>query len=103
MAADARPPGGDERKLATMLFADLVGSTELAASQDAERTRVMLDRFYDAMEAEIRQAGGTVEKFAGDAVMAAFGVPVAQEDHIERALHAALAMRRRLESASATG
>jgi class 3 adenylate cyclase/tetratricopeptide (TPR) repeat protein len=86
-----------ERKLATVLFADLVSSTELVASQDPERTRAMLDRFYDAMADEISRAGGTVEKFAGDAVMAAFGVPAAQEDHIERALHAALAMRRRLE------
>lgn len=86
-----------ERKLATVLFADLVGSTELGASQDPERTRTMLDRFYDAMAEEISRAGGTIEKFAGDAVMAAFGVPVAQEDHVERALHAGLAMRRRLE------
>jgi class 3 adenylate cyclase/tetratricopeptide (TPR) repeat protein len=86
-----------ERKLATVLFADLVGSTELGASQDPERTRHMLDRFYDAMADEISRAGGTVEKFAGDAVMAAFGVPLAQEDHVERALHAGLAMRRRLE------
>ncbi|MDQ2968773.1 MAG: AAA family ATPase [Actinomycetota bacterium] len=86
-----------ERKLATVLFADLVSSTELGASQDPERTRSMLDRFYDAMADEISRAGGTVEKFAGDAVMAAFGVPVAQEDHVERALHAGLAMRRRLE------
>ena len=86
-----------ERKLATVLFADLVSSTELAASQDPERTRATLDRFYDAMADEISLAGGTVEKFAGDAVMAAFGVPAAQEDHVERALHAGLAMRRRLE------
>jgi class 3 adenylate cyclase/tetratricopeptide (TPR) repeat protein len=85
-----------ERKLATVLFADLVSSTELGASQDPERTRAMLDRFYDAMAEEISRAGGTVEKFAGDAVMAAFGAPAAQEDHVERALHAALAMRRRL-------
>jgi len=79
-----------------MLFADLVGSTELAGSQDPERTRVLLDRFYDAMAAEIERAGGTVEKFVGDAVMAAFGAPAALEDHAERALHAALAMQRRL-------
>ena len=85
-----------ERKLATVLFADLVSSTELGASQDPERTRAMLERFYGAMAEEISRAGGTVEKFAGDAVMAAFGVPVALEDHVERALHAALAMRRRL-------
>jgi class 3 adenylate cyclase/tetratricopeptide (TPR) repeat protein len=86
-----------DRKLATLLFADLVGSTELGAAQDPERTRALLDRFYDAMAAEIEAAGGTVEKFVGDAVMAAFGAPAAQEDHAERALHAALAMRRRLE------
>src|SRR5213080_3707653 len=86
----------DERKLATVLFADLVGSTALAGDEDPERTRALLDRFYDAMAAEIEQAGGTVEKFVGDAVMAAFGAPAAQEDHAERALHAALAMQRRL-------
>src|SRR5437879_1953303 len=86
----------DERKLATVLFADLVGSTAIAADQDPERTRARLERFYDAMAEEVGRAGGTIEKFAGDAVMAAFGAPAAQEDHAERALHAALAMRRRL-------
>jgi ribosomal protein L40E len=91
---DERP--SEERKLATVLFADLVGSTALAGSQDPERTRAMLDRFYDAMAEEVERAGGTIEKFAGDAVMAAFGAPTALEDHAERALHAALAMQRRL-------
>src|ERR687886_2760732 len=90
------PAPAEERKLATVLFADLVGSTSLAGAQDPERTRVMLDRFYDAMAEEIETAGGTIEKFAGDAVMAAFGAPSALEDHAERALHAALAMQRRL-------
>jgi class 3 adenylate cyclase/tetratricopeptide (TPR) repeat protein len=90
-------PERAERKLATVLFADLVGSTELGGTQDPERTRMMLERFYDAVADEISRAGGTVEKFAGDAVMAAFGVPVAQEDHVERALHAGLAIRRRLD------
>ncbi|MDP9331622.1 MAG: AAA family ATPase [Actinomycetota bacterium] len=85
-----------ERKLATVIFADLVGSTQLAGSLDPERTRAMLDRFYDAMAAEIQSAGGTVEKFAGDAVMAVFGAPASLEDHAERALHAALALLRRL-------
>lgn len=85
-----------ERKLATVVFADLVGSTQLAGSQDAERTRLVLERFYDAMAEEIDLAGGTVEKFAGDAVMAAFGAPASLEDHAERALHAALAMQRRM-------
>ena len=87
---------GEERKLATILFADLVGSTKLGGSQDPERTRAMLERFYDAMATEIAGAGGTVEKFVGDAVMAVFGAPHAHEDHAERALHAALAMRRQL-------
>ncbi len=85
-----------ERKVATVIFADLVGSTALAGSQDPERTRAVLERFYDAMAQEIEAAGGTVEKFAGDAVMAAFGVPTSVEDHAERALHAALSMQRRL-------
>src|SRR2546430_15493118 len=88
----------EERKVATVLFADLVGSTELAGSQDPERVRAMLDRFYDAMAAEVAAAGGTVEKFVGDAVMAVFGVPAAYEDHAERALHAALSMQRRLDA-----
>jgi class 3 adenylate cyclase len=86
----------EERKLATVLFADLVGSTARADSEDPERMRVLLERFYDAMAEEIERAGGTVEKFAGDAVMAVFGAPNALEDHAERALHAALAMQRRL-------
>src|SRR6266516_4784254 len=86
----------EERKLATVLFADLVGSTELAGGQDPERVRAMLDRFYDAMAVEVERAGGTVEKFVGDAVMAAFGAPAAHEDDAERALHVALAMHRRL-------
>src|SRR5580765_6755073 len=93
---EQRQAPAEERKLATVLFADLVGSTALADSEDPERTRVLLDRFYDAMAAEIERAGGTVEKFVGDAVMAAFGAPAALEDHAERALHAALAMQRRL-------
>ena len=92
----AGAPTSDERKVATVLFADLVGSTELASDEDPERVRALLERFYDAMGSEIQSSGGTVEKFAGDAVMAAFGAPAALEDHAERALHAALAMQRRL-------
>jgi class 3 adenylate cyclase len=85
-----------ERKVATVLFADLVGSTRLG-EDDPERTRRLLDRFYEAMAEQVASAGGTLEKFAGDAVMAAFGAPDALEDHAERALHAALGMRRRLD------
>ena len=87
---------GEERKLVTVLFADLVGSTAFAGERDPERVRVRLERFYDAMREEIELTGGTVEKFAGDAVMAVFGAPAALEDHAERALHAALAMQKRL-------
>jgi class 3 adenylate cyclase len=90
------PAPYEERKLATVVFADLVGSTELAGASDPERMRALLVRFYEAMAVEVERAGGTVEKFAGDAVMASFGAPAAHEDHAERALHAALAMQRRL-------
>ncbi len=85
-----------ERKLATLLFADLVGSTALGGELDPEHARDLLERFYDAMEAEIALGGGTVEKFIGDAVVAVFGAPAAQEDHAERALQTALWMLERL-------
>jgi len=94
-AAASPPSRVEERKLATVLFADLVGSTAFASDRDPERVRAVLDRFYTAMSREIEIRGGTVEKFAGDAVMAVFGAPAALEDHAERALHAALAMQRR--------
>ena len=92
----AAVPEERERKVATIVFSDLVGSTRMAGDLDPERTRAMLERFYDAMAAEIEAAGGTLEKFAGDAVMAVFGAPASLEDHAERALHASLAMRHRL-------
>jgi class 3 adenylate cyclase len=88
---------GEERKLVTVLFADLVGSTAYAGDRDPERVRAQLEPFYDAMREEIELTGGTVEKFAGDAVMAVFGAPTALEDHAERALHAALAMQQRMD------
>ena len=87
-----------ERKLATLLFADLVGSTALGDELDPEYARDLLERFYDAMEAEIALGGGTVEKFIGDAVVAVFGAPAAQEDHAERALQTALWMLERLRA-----
>jgi class 3 adenylate cyclase len=85
-----------ERKLATILFADLVGSTQLGDELDPEHARDLLERFYEAMEAEIALGGGTVEKFIGDAVVAVFGAPSALEDHAERALQTALWMHDRL-------
>src|SRR5581483_1442034 len=83
-SAPAEPPRAiGERKVVTVLFADVVGSTELVAGRDPEEARVLLDRLFDALAAEIENVGGTVEKFIGDAVMAVFGAPVAQEDHAE--------------------
>jgi class 3 adenylate cyclase/tetratricopeptide (TPR) repeat protein len=85
-----------ERKLATVLFADLVASTELVSGQDPEITRRRVTRFFDGVAQCIEQFGGTVEKFAGDAVMAAFGVPIAHEDDAERAVRAALSIHGRV-------
>ena len=79
-----------ERKVATVLFADLVDSTGLVASVDPEVVRGRVNRYFDVVSERIRAHGGTVEKFAGDAVMAAFGVPLAHEDDAERAVRAAL-------------
>ena len=86
----------DERKVVTVLFADLAGSTALAERLDPERLRALNQAYFEAMRAEIEAEGGTVEKYIGDAVMAAFGVPVAHEDDPARALRAALRMQRRV-------
>src|ERR1051325_2987880 len=79
-----------ERKLATVLFVDLVDSTGLVAGADPEVVRQRVNRYFEHVSRCIQTHGGTVEKFAGDAVMAAFGVPIAHEDDAERALRAAL-------------
>jgi class 3 adenylate cyclase/tetratricopeptide (TPR) repeat protein len=79
-----------ERKVATILFADVVDSTGLVAGADPEVVRQRLSRYFELVSHSIEAHGGTVEKFAGDAVIAAFGVPLAHEDHAERALRAAL-------------
>ena len=84
---------GEERKLVTVLFADLVGSTAYVGERDPERVRAQLERFYDAMREEIEVTGGTVEKFAGDAVMASFNVTKPDIDHCVSALRAAVAMQ----------
>ncbi len=88
---------GEERKVITILFADVTGSTALGERLDPERFREVMSAFAQAMRKEIEAEGGTVEKFIGDAVMAAFGVPTAHEDDPARACRAALRMRRRLE------
>ncbi len=79
-----------ERRLVSVVFADLVGFTTLAEGRDAEDTRELLTRYFDVSRTVIERYGGTVEKFIGDAVMAVWGTPVAQEDDAERAVRAAL-------------
>src|SRR5438874_2789177 len=86
----------EERKLVTILFADITGSTTLGERFDPERWRVLLQRFFSVMTSTIEAWGGTVQKFMGDAVMATFGVPIVREDDAERALRAACQMLDRL-------
>jgi pentatricopeptide repeat protein len=99
-ATPAAPPIEDslnQRKVVTILFADLTESTPLVESLDPEHMRGIVGRFFDAMREAIVAEGGRVEKFIGDAVMAVFGVPSVHEDDPARAIQAALAMRRRLQ------
>src|SRR5881397_3615927 len=86
-------PAREERKVVTVLFADLVGFTSRAEQLDPEDVRALLSPYYGRLRAELEHFGGTVEKFIGDAVMALFGAPVAHEDDPERAVRAALAIR----------
>lgn len=105
MPADplAQPGGGAatlsgmERRVVTVLFADLVGSTALVESLDPEAARGLLDESFRRLAAEIRRCGGTLEKYIGDAILAVFGFPVAHGDDAARAVRAALAMRAALE------
>ena len=89
-AASASSPPVAERRLVSVLFADLVGFTTLAENRDAEDTRELLIRYFDLARDVIGRYGGTVEKFIGDAVMAVWGAPVAREDDAERAVRAGL-------------
>ena len=79
-----------ERRLVSVIFADLIGFTTLSESRDAEDTRELLSRYFDTCRQLIERYGGTVEKFIGDAVMAVWGAPTANEDDAERAVRAAL-------------
>jgi class 3 adenylate cyclase/tetratricopeptide (TPR) repeat protein len=88
--------GTEERKMVTILFADLVDSTRLARSLDPERSREVLGRFFDAAVEELNALRGRPEKFIGDAVMAVFGLPHVHEDDALRAIRAGLAIRSRV-------
>src|SRR5579862_6103049 len=89
-AGTAAPVAAAERRLVSVLFADLVGFTPLSESRDPEEVRELLSRYFDTCRRLIEIYGGTVEKFIGDAVMAVWGTPVAQEDDAERAVRTAL-------------
>ena len=93
---DGKPAGAKpaapaaERRLVSVLFADLVGFTAMSESRDPEEVRDLLTRYFDAARLIVGRYGGVVEKFIGDAVMAVWGTPVAQEDDAERAVRSAL-------------
>lgn len=89
-AADSGP--AEERRVVTVVFCDLVGSTALSGRLDPETLRTVTLRYFALMRARIEEHGGTVEKFIGDAVMAVFGVPARHEDDAHRALAAARGM-----------
>src|SRR5438067_12407307 len=88
--------GTDERKMVTVLFADLVDSTRLGQRLDPERAREILARFFDAAAAELHALRGRPEKYIGDAVMAVFGLPTVGEDDAIRAVRAGLAIQGRM-------
>ena len=89
-APAVRESAAAERRLVSVLFVDLVGFTAASEGRDAEDTRELLGRYFDVARTVIERYGGTVEKFIGDAVMAVWGAPVAQEDDAERAVRAAI-------------
>src|SRR5213079_2068490 len=89
----APAPAREQRKVVTVLFCDITGSTALGERLDPEPLRALLARYFERMRAIVEAHGGTVEKFIGDAVMAVFGVPVLHEDDALRAVRAAAEMR----------
>src|SRR5947209_4667344 len=93
LAATARTSSPGERKLATILFADVVGLTSMSENADPEAVARTVDAAFRRMAEVVESHGGTVDKYLGDALMAVFGVPVAHDDDAERAVAAALAMR----------
>src|SRR6476660_1961777 len=93
LAAETATPSQSpaaERRLVSVLFADLVGHTAFSEQRDSEDVRELLSRYFETARRVIERFGGSVEKFIGDAVMAVWGTPVAREDDAERAVRAAL-------------
>jgi class 3 adenylate cyclase len=92
---------GDERRVVTVLFADLVGFTGLAEARDPESVKHLVDRCFEHLVTDIKSFGGQVDKIVGDAIVALFGAPVAHEDDPERAVRAALRMQQTLSDQAA--
>jgi class 3 adenylate cyclase/tetratricopeptide (TPR) repeat protein len=97
------PISTEERRIVTVLFADMAGSTALGEELDPEEMRRILGRYYAIARESVAQHGGTVEKFIGDAVMAIFGLPTAHGDDPDRAVAAAIAMRARIHADAMLG
>src|SRR3989440_741479 len=100
-----RPAARDDRrmhrKVVTVVFCDVVGSTSLGESADPEAVRALLARYFECMKTIVERHGGSVEKFIGDAVMAVFGVPAVHEDDALRAVRAAAELRDALATLNA--
>jgi class 3 adenylate cyclase/tetratricopeptide (TPR) repeat protein len=89
---------GDERRVATVLFADLVGFTTLSEQRDPEQVKNLVDSCFERLVEDINQFGGQIDKIVGDALLALFGAPIAHEDDAERAVRAALRMQETVSS-----
>src|SRR5580765_4458777 len=103
-AAEPAPPPvvvDEERKLDTLVFVDLVGSTALAEQLDQEDVLSLLELYYGRLRTELERRGGTVEKYIGDAIVTHFGVPIGHEDDPERAVRAALAILETIKTLNA--
>jgi len=94
---ETRPTAGEERKVVSILFVDLVGFTSRSDRDDPEDVRATLRPYHERVKADLERFGGTVEKFIGDAVMAVFGAPVTHEDDAERAVRSALRILETIE------
>ncbi|HEY1119756.1 MAG TPA: adenylate/guanylate cyclase domain-containing protein, partial [Acidimicrobiales bacterium] len=94
---------GDQRRIATVVFADLVGFTALSEEMDPEQVKALVDRCFENLAADIEAFGGRVDKVVGDAIVALFGAPVAHEDDAERAVRTALRMQQTIARLAADG
>ena len=100
-SAPGRAHERQERRVVTLLFADLAGSTALVERLDPEDVRDLQGDPFELVNDEVERYGGTTEKFVGDAVLAVFGAPIAYEDDPERAVRAGLAAQKRFEAFAA--